>query len=243
MFSQHEELQKLIESAKNTHDAFTQQAEATLKRLEQKMESLTMPAKGDKGDMPIAGVHFPIPKDGKHGKDGETPSIDYGIIIKTVLKNIPTPKNGKDGESVNAEDIAKEIVKKKLIKGEHIDGYDATMKAFSRQLAGKIYGKDTLIRGGGDTVAAGSGVTITTDVNGKKVIAATGSGHTFVYNEVLGGSGTAFTFATAPIAGLYTIYGRGQKLIPTTDYSVVGTAVTTTGTWAAGDLIADSQHL
>ena len=69
-----------------------------------------------------------------------------------------------------------------------------------------------------------------------------GGGNNFVYNEILSGSGTAFTFATAPIAGLYTIYARGQKLIPTTDYTVSGANVTTVGTFVAGDLMADYQY-
>ena len=79
-------------------------------------------------------------------------------------------------------------------------------------------------------------------VTGRVLVDSSGGGNNFVYNEILGGSGTAFTFATTPLTGLYTIHGRGQKLLVTTDYTVSGANVTTVGTWAAGDLTADYQY-
>ena len=69
-----------------------------------------------------------------------------------------------------------------------------------------------------------------------------GVGNTFVYNEVLSGSGTSFTFATAPITGLYAIFANGQRLTPTVDFTISGGNVTTVDSFAAGTLLADSQH-
>lgn len=172
---------------------------------------------GDKGDRGVQGPDGQNGKDGKNGKDGTngiTP--DVSAVVDLVLKKIA------GGE---------------VIKPEHVKGLPGTLNELITHL--KLGG----FRGGGDTVAAGTNVTIST-VNGVKTISTTGgAGNTFVYNEVLGGSGTAFTFAVAPINGLYTIYGRGQRLIKTTDYSVVGINITTVDTWSASDLTADSQHL
>lgn len=69
-----------------------------------------------------------------------------------------------------------------------------------------------------------------------------GGGNTFVYNEILSGSGTSWSFATAPITGLYAIYAIGQRLIPTVDFIISGANVTTTDSWVAGTILGDSQH-
>lgn len=69
-----------------------------------------------------------------------------------------------------------------------------------------------------------------------------GGGNTFVYNEVLSGSGTSWSFATAPITGLYAIFANGQRLTPTVDFTISGANVTTTDSWVAGTLLGDSQH-
>jgi len=63
--------------------------------------------KGDKGDKPIAGVDFPIPKDGK--------DADEEKIVENVLKLIPQPKDGKEGSPDSPEDIRNklETLKKK----------------------------------------------------------------------------------------------------------------------------------
>lgn len=63
----------------------------------------------------------------------------------------------------------------------------------------------------------------------------------FVNNEIItgSGSGTDFTLDFAPIAGSLQIYALGQRLVPTTDYSVSGTTLTTVLSWEVGDLIAD----
>lgn len=81
-------------------------------------------------------------------------------------------------------------------------------------------------------------------ITGRLLVDSTGGGggNTFVYNEVLTGSGTSWSFATAPISGLYAIYANGQRLTPTVDFTISGANVTTVDTWVAGTLLADSQH-
>lgn len=71
------------------------------------------------------------------------------------------------------------------------------------------------------------------------VIAGTG---TQVLNEVVSGSGTAWTLAHTPTATGVALYANGQRLMLTTDYSIVGTAITTVLSWSAGTLIADYSY-
>lgn len=69
-----------------------------------------------------------------------------------------------------------------------------------------------------------------------------GGGNTFVYNEVVSGSGTSWTLANTPVAGSQAIYANGQRLTPTVDYTISGAAITTIDSWAAGTVLADYQH-
>lgn len=62
---------------------------------------------------------------------------------------------------------------------------------------------------------------------------------TFVDNEVVSGSGTSFTLASTPTVGSVHVYGLGQRLVLTTDYSITTTAITTVNSWSAGQIIAD----
>ncbi len=105
---------------------------------------------------------------GIDGKNGETPirGVDYWTekdqarILKDVLAQIPKPK---DGISPKTEDIvnqAVDILKKQPIEFKDIKGTEKLIEFL------KIGG----FRGGGDTVTAGSGITITTNGNGIKVI-------------------------------------------------------------------------
>lgn len=73
-------------------------------------------------------------------------------------------------------------------------------------------------------------------------VAGGGGGNTFVYNEVVSGSGTSWTLAATPIAGLQAIFANGQRLTPTVDYSITNAAITTVLSWSAGTLLADYQH-
>lgn len=69
-----------------------------------------------------------------------------------------------------------------------------------------------------------------------------GGGNNFIYNEVVSGSGTSFTLAHTPVTGLVSVYGAGQKLFPTNDYTISGAVITTVNTWNAGDIISDYQY-
>jgi len=68
---------------------------------------------------------------------------------------------------------------------------------------------------------------------------STGGTTNFVDDEVVSGSGTAWTLASAPVAGSVKLYALGQRLTLTTDYSIIGTAITTVSSWNSGELLAD----
>ena len=81
-------------------------------------------------------------------------------------------------------------------------------------------------------------------ITGALLVTSAGPSNTFVYNEIVAGSGTTFTLANIPITGLYAIYGEGQRLTPGAgnDFTISGSVITTTNSFSAGTIIADYQH-
>ncbi len=65
------------------------------------------------------------------------------------------------------------------------------------------------------------------------------TGLNFTDNEVVSGSGTTFTLAATPTTGSVHLFGQGQRLIPTTDFTIAGAVITTVNSWAAGTVLAD----
>lgn len=182
--------------------------------------------------------------DGKNGTNGkDAVSIDENALVKKVISKIPENKASLKIIQEKFETDPMSVIEKIMalpdgkfkLKTSHIDGLEQTMRAFQSQL-GRGY-----LHGGGDTVAAGTNITITTNTNGAKVINATGSG-TAVYNEIVSGSGTTFTLANTPTAGTERIYGQGQRLYPTTDYTISGAVITTINSWLTSQILADYNH-
>lgn len=168
-------------------------------------------ARGEQGLQGFQGVQGemgpmgPKGKDGKNGKDG-----------KDGVKG----KDGKDGVNPEPEDFIKIIKEKGLLKVEHIDGLRAEVDNYRSQLAGKHYGSTTMLRGGGDSVAAGTNVTIS-NVNGVKTISSTGSGlSVLAATGTIDDSNTVFTFASAPtlvvVNGAMYRHGSGVSIVATT---------------------------
>ena len=102
--------------------------------------------------------------------------IDEKALLKKLLSKVPENKESlkiiRENIEVDPMAIIQKIMElpagKFKIKSDQVDGLEQTMSAFRSQL-GKGY-----LHGGGDTVAAGTNVTITTDSHGRKVINATG---------------------------------------------------------------------
>lgn len=78
---------------------------------------------------------------------------------------------------------------------------------------------------------------------GRLLISATISGvGTQVLNEVVSGSGTAWTLAHTPNSTGIALYANGQRLTPTVDYTLAVATVTTVLSWVAGTVLADYQY-
>lgn len=63
-----------------------------------------------------------------------------------------------------------------------------------------------------------------------------------IYNEVVSGSATTWTLAHTPNTGTLRVFANGQRLIPTTDYSLSSGTITTILSWSAGALLADYNY-
>lgn len=64
-----------------------------------------------------------------------------------------------------------------------------------------------------------------------------------VYNEVVNGDVQTFTLLHTPVAGTLRVYARGQRILPTTDFTLTGAIITTTDTFTIGDLYADYTYV
>lgn len=135
--------------------------------------------------------------------------IDEKALLKKLLSKVPESKESlkiiRENIEVDPMAIIQKIMElpagKFKIKSDQVDGLEQTMSAFRSQL-GKGY-----LHGGGDTVVAGTNITITTDSQGRKVISSTGGG----------GGGTPSntvvsetTYGQASTAGVSTDYSRGD---------------------------------
>ena len=218
----------------------------------QRINALPKGDKGDKGDQGNPG------KDGKDGKDGETPirgkhyftSADIETLSQYIIKKIKLPEDGKDAvvdHSALAKEIVEKIVKENVIEVEHIKGLRSEIDSYRNQLALKQAGQ----HGGGDTVSAGSGISIT-NVNGTKQISATGSGSGTVTDvSVVSANGFAGSVAdstTTPAITLETtvtgiLIGDGTGVAaatPNTDYQ---SPITLTTTGSSGAATFDGETL
>lgn len=147
---------------------------------------------------------IPVPKDGKDGKDGrdgKDAEVDIDQIVSLVQASIPPLVIDRaaivaEVEKGVLERLAKE--KPRKFKVKDIEDLNPALESMLRR-----YG--AYIHGGGDTVAAGSGVTIVVNSDGTKVISATGSG-TQVATQVVTGvqAGSDVTIALSQLTNFAT---------------------------------------
>lgn len=132
--------------------------------------------------------------DGANGKNGETPVrlIDYWTkedqekMISDVLKKLPKTKEGKP---LDMKNIVSEVLKEIKMPDTAALVSKGELTEFLRRGG---------FRGGGDTVEAGSGVSITS-VNGvKRISAAGGSLSVLTTANTIDDSNLTFVFASEP---------------------------------------------
>lgn len=169
-----------------------------------------------------------LPKNGKDGKDGFVPikGIDYltendiAFLKQEVLKSLPVQKQ-------NDEDFLHLFTKKgKKLSIKHIDGLEQTISAFSNQL-GRGY-----LHGGGDTVKAGTNITLTSNSDGTKTITA-GGGTVETPTGTIDNSNVTFTVTTIP----KWIVVNGAQYFEGAGYSRVGLTLTLESVVGTGGFI------
>lgn len=169
------------------------------------------------------GEQGPSGPQGISGKDGRTPIrlIDYWTkedqtkIVSDVLKQI---KPAKDGVSPKIEDIIKLVLKEIKLPDTKSFVTETKLSEFLRRGG---------FRGGGDTVEAGTGISISINGNGQKVITNTGASST-TYSETPTGAINSINKAfhtNHTITFIFGIYMNGQFIHPA-DYSFTGTTIT-----------------
>lgn len=108
----------------------------------------------------------------------QVPKLDKRALVKEILTALPKNKASLkiiqekiEVDPMSVIDKILELAKegKFKLKSENIDGLDQTISAFYNQVGRRGY-----LHGGGDTVVAGTNVTITSNPNGTKTISATG---------------------------------------------------------------------
>ncbi len=126
---------------------------------------------GVKGETPsvqeVVAAVLPLIPEPIKGDKGDMPAIDLKKIAKLAAGEIVVPDAPTIDIPAITDSVVKHIVDKKKLKTSHIDGFEQTLAPIRHLAAG--------FRGGGDTVAAGSNITIST-VNGVKTISSTGGG-------------------------------------------------------------------
>jgi len=182
-------------------------------KVEQVLEIKQGPAGVDADEQKIADwvlSQIYVPKDGTDGKDA-----DEDKILSKLAKMVP-----------KSDDIAKEVLRRipenkaslKVIQ-EKIEIDPEVLMGHLERLAPEIkkkFGIDDLdkltkildrryIHGGGDTVAAGSGITITTNSNGTKVISSAGGAGTVTSVSVTTANGVSGSVATATTTPAITL--------------------------------------
>lgn len=181
----------------------------------------------------------------KQGPPG-TPgiSVNYPQVVQEVLRRMPAPeaiegarleaiagmvvkklprlrarrgKAGEAGRSVSPEQML-ELIKDRKFGTKDIEGLEQTLAVFRNFM---MHGG---VRGGGDTVVAGSGITITNTVNGNKQIASSSSGVSFeTPTGTINGINTTFVATNTP----KYIVVDGVTYFENDGYSLAGLTITT----------------
>lgn len=135
-------------------------------------------------------------------------------IYRRLAKLIPQVQDGRPGRDavIDQNALFEGIVKK--LKPEHINGLEQSLNALFHQERQRM----GYIHGGGDTVEAGSGITITSTASGRKTIAASASANIATEKLTPTTSGANITLNLALLAHTFStvlgVYKNGQLLDP-----------------------------
>lgn len=205
----------LLEQLKKDAETRKKEHEDGMRRLEEAIanaKKIQRGPKGDKGDTPIVGVHFSDPKDVnelaieervydrvsqklRQPRDGKDAEVDYKKLARMVARRMPKTKDimGKPHSIKDIITALKNLPEEERLTIDDLGDSEARIKKFWER-----YPKGYL-HGGGDHVVAGSGVMITTNKSGQKVISAAGSAISIiVVSGTINDSNMNFSAATEP---------------------------------------------
>lgn len=207
-----------------------------------RIDAIPKPVKGDRGETG-EGIPGKDGLDGKNGRDGKDGKD--GIDGKDG-RDGKDGKNGKDGrngidgingidgkdaqidEAKIATDVVSLIKDKQLLETDDIKGLRKEISSYRNQLAMKQAGQ----HGGGDTVAAGTNVTLTRLPNGTTQINSSGIGATFeTVSKNLDASGATLAYTGENLTSIAYVNGINKTLNYTGDIltSVVLSGATPSG--------------
>lgn len=163
-------------------------------------------------------------------EDGHTPTRDE--LLALILPLIPQVENGKDAE-VDVDAIVEQVLAK--IPKPTFGGSRAGWGAHPLAIQSSTATVEKVARN-----IKFTGATVTRSPDGVVTVAV--GGGTAVYDEVVAGATNTFTLANTPTAGTVRVYANGQRLLPTTDYTISGAIITTVLAWSAGQVSSDYSY-
>lgn len=112
---------------------------------------------------------LPVPQ---AGKDAVITQRHIDMAATLVAKKIKIPKLNPEIDPMKIIDIVLNMPEGKRLTTKHIDGLEQTIEAIKNQT------KHGYLHGGGDTVKAGTNITIVQNSDGTKTITSSGGGFT-----------------------------------------------------------------
>lgn len=226
---------KIVNQLLEFKDAIQAEATRTLTALDKYVRTIKKGEKGDKGDKGErgnAGARGPQGPQGEKGEKGDIgPSVDEARIIQDISANVLktllpiTEGTASDASSALKQEISKAV--ETAVK-------DLKNQIESDRKKSQVFQGTGYVHGGGDTVDAGTGISISV-VNGKKVITATGTAsiNPITVTGTVDDSNTTFTASSAPsmvnINGAFYVHGHGV--------TISGTNITTDNPVGTGGFI------
>lgn len=129
---------------------------------------------------------------------------------------------------------------------EQVSGSGTSWTLANTPVAGsvKLYASGQLLTiASGDYTISGKTITTAQSWNAGTIFAdyRTGSASSsFIDEEQVSGSGTAWTLGSTPVSGSLKLYADGQRLtLAAGDYTIIGKNITTALSWSAGVIFAD----
>jgi len=155
---------------------------------------------------------------------------------------VPIAPNSWIGDLYNIAGAAATWIQNELVSGSGVNFVLLNTPVSTN--SEHIYGTRLRMYPTTDFTIAGTSIVTSIAYNIGDILADYFSGTTYTGytdNEIVSGSGTAFTLAATPIVGSERLFAQRHRLKSGTDYTISGAGITTTLSYSAGDLLCDYQ--